>query len=590
LIESGKLTAQQIELMTPAFQKLRTAVVELSDAQKRAEGMKAFKGAVGDLDQEIAELNRQLAGNIELTRVSQVEQMLLTDAYKNLTQAEQDNIIVKAQKVDALRAALKGQIDAQKAYNEQFEKTREFIRGTFDILLEKGKSWGDKMKAIFGGIADKFKNMLLDMVTNWLTSKLMGGGQQNSSGSGGGGIGGILNGIFGGGGATSGPGGTPNFNPNGGGNVASGGGGGWGNFLNGIASNGVIGTPRVQPGGGGYNAVSQGGGGLGGLLQGLGFQKNIFTGKAMTTNMSAVSGIGAIASLIGGMIPGIAGSTISYAGMGLSIGAMFGGIGAVVGAIGGALFGAISGIFGKSKLRKKEEKIRAAGLTDALNTLRTQYDTLISDIRTLRIDPASGIAQGTSLGAQVRDQYMQMANSLKDGKTRRHAIQDVSLIDNLIKEKMALLRGVAEVAQAAGDRDRRMLPEFAGGVFMSPAFQAFRRRNGMLGGSWTGRDVLPAMLAHGEMVLNPMQQSRVRAAAGFDVFKPANIPGYAGGGMGVVNQQSAVGDQPVVVEMSIQQDAQGMFNIAAQSPSGRKVVLNVVGDGFTNDDVKFKRR
>ena len=37
--------------------------------------------------------------------------------------------------------------------------------------------------------------------------------------------------------------------------------------------------------------------------------------------------------------------------------------------------------------------------------------------------------------------------------------------------------------------------------------------------------LLAAMLAHGEAVLNPRQMATIRAQAGFDVFKTANIPG-----------------------------------------------------------------
>src|SRR5207237_647998 len=94
--------------------------------------------------------------------------------------------------------------------------------------------------------------------------------------------------------------------------------------------------------------------------------------------------------------------------------------------------------------------------------------------------------------------------------------------DGIIKQ----IRDAADMAGAAGERQRRILPEFASGVFISPEF---RRRNGFLGGTFTGRDTLPSMLAPGEMVLNPSQISRVISAAGFDAFKHAGIPGYAAG-------------------------------------------------------------
>ncbi|MEQ1645507.1 MAG: hypothetical protein ABL959_18805, partial [Pyrinomonadaceae bacterium] len=57
-------------------------------------------------------------------------------------------------------------------------------------------------------------------------------------------------------------------------------------------------------------------------------------------------------------------------------------------------------------------------------------------------------------------------------------------------------------------------------------FRNFQRMNGLLGGSWTGRDYRQALLADAEMVLNPMQQNNVRRSAGFDVFAGAGIPNY----------------------------------------------------------------
>lgn len=71
-----------------------------------------------------------------------------------------------------------------------------------------------------------------------------------------------------------------------------------------------------------------------------------------------------------------------------------------------------SSIFGGNKQRRRDEQTRNQGTLDALEALK-QFDSIISDVRTLRIDPASGIAQGTALGDNVRSQYLQMANSLR---------------------------------------------------------------------------------------------------------------------------------------------------------------------------------
>jgi hypothetical protein len=92
----------------------------------------------------------------------------------------------------------------------------------------------------------------------------------------------------------------------------------------------------------------------------------------------------------------------------------------------------------------------------------------------------------------------------------------------------------AEVqAREANRKDvaSRFTGQFARGGFIAGdalgLFKDFKRRNGMVGGGiWTGKDYLPSLLADKEIVLNPSQASRIRALAGFDVFKHAYIPNY----------------------------------------------------------------
>ncbi len=336
------------------------------------------------------------------------------------------------------------------------------------------------------------------------------------------------------------------------------------------------GTPPFNPNGGG----SSSGGGFGSLWK---FITGDRTGMTDAAGNVIVDGRGWFEKATG------AGSLFASAGPAALVGLFMSSLTERTpwkAALKGGLVGLAVSLIRRNKLRRQEEKIRNQGILDAFEQLK-QYDNIISDVRTLRIDAASGIAQGTSLGDSVRSQYLQMANSLKDKKTRTHALQDVSRIDAIITQKMAELRGVAEIAGAAAERNRRMLPEFAGGVFMSPSFMAFRRHNGMLGGTFTGRDTIPAMLSHGEMVLNPKQMAAIRANAGFDVFKTASIPGYANGGMA---QSQPVDASPSVINLSVQMDRDGMFTASAQSPTGRKILLNLVEDGFANDDLKLKRR
>lgn len=121
----------------------------------------------------------------------------------------------------------------------------------------------------------------------------------------------------------------------------------------------------------------------------------------------------------------------------------------------------------------------------------------------------------------------------------------------------------------------------------SPAFQAFRRQNGMIAGAWTGRDVIPAMLARGEMVDNPMQQQYIRSNAGRDVFRGAGIPGYADGG---VVSGSGGGFGNINVTVLVEQDASGMWHATAQSDAGQRVIAKVVEKKYSNDELKLVRR
>jgi hypothetical protein len=542
---------------------------------------KSVDSITGDLAGTLAELNEQYITGAEVTTVFRVSQELLKDTYKGLSEEQRQAILATAGQIDTMREAIKAQEEARRQYDD--------FRNTILDGLEAMEGGAGNF---FQWMQDRFKRMLREMVADWLASKFFklfyqGGNAQVQQQSGGGIFGGIFNGIFGGGRGGVGPGGTAPFNPAYFAGGATAGGGGTVGILSDLGASGNL--PSFGKGGGkGYNAAGFGNifskGGIASMLPLLGLSLGPLLGQG--------SGAGSILGGVGGLLAGGIGAAFLSPGIFGAAGS-FGATTLVplltnpftAVAAGALIVGAI--LIGRNARRRKEEKIRAQGLSEALSALK-EYDTIIADVRGLRLDPEAGIAQGTALGAQVTQNYMQMVGTLKDGKTRRIALKTLhDDIEVIIAQKMAELRGVADVARAAGDRDRRLIPEFAGGVYMSPAFQAFRRYNGMIAGPWTGRDTLPAMLGRGEMVLNPSQQASVIRGAGFDVFKGANIPGYANGGMA---QSVPVSMEPVSVQVSIQQDASGMFTVSAKSDRGRKVILDVVGEGFANDEIKTQRR
>lgn len=475
------------------------------------------------LEDEITILAR---GGKELTTYEKVLRDMERD-YKELDAAQKNDLLNKAAQIDALK-----ELNRQHAELKEFFKDslRYVFEGNFEGLFE---SWGDRIKDKFadvlGGIfatsvlgfnPNDTNNPVAKPIVNTLetTNDLLRqvvmntGGGAVGAGMGGGGLGSIFGRIFGGGGAGGqGPGGTPNWNPG-----ASGGGGRSNPMAEFLLTGGISGDEE-----GGF---SGGGGVLGNLRRLFSTQEGgLFEPINGSRTAGIMSGIGTLATIAGSMIGGRAGRVIGMAGTGMSIGAMFGGpIGAGI----GAAIGALIGLFGGGGTRRQDEATRNQGMIDAQAAIRKGFDDLITQVRFGTIEPSQAIIQGGTIGDNVRNQYLQMANSLRDSKARRHALADVSRIDGLIAQKMAELRGVVEMAQGSADRMKRILPEFAGGVFISDAFRSFQRYNGLIPGSWSGRDYRAALLADAEMVLNPSQQARVRAAAGFDAFAYAGIPNY----------------------------------------------------------------
>lgn len=567
ITESGRLTKEQIDLIQPSFQRLRGEVEKLTEAQKKAAADKAFKELLRGLDDEILDLTIQLQEYTTGLQVTRVELLLMSEAYKTLTAEQQKEAVAKAVQIDALRESLKAAGEARRAYDDMFNT----IRDSLGVLAEQG------FGAFFKNVMRKFRDFLVDLAAQWLTSKFFqmffkGGNQQAaaSSGSGNGSIFGAIQQMLSGG---NGPGATPNFNPNapsffsGGGGTSSG-----GRFdqinVSGLGSSPIPGSVAAQSAGGGFLSS------VGGLSGGL-----------------ALAGAGA--NILGGAIGGRVGGFISNIGTGVALGAQIGsiipGVGTAIGAVVGGAVGLFASILGGDPKRKrdKKENIPALnrGFTDAMAELRS----LVADVRTLRVSPDGAIARATELRSQIASGF---GIKFESNKYRKEAQK---LIATRLVEADALiveLRKAAEIANAAGERDRRLIPEFASGVFMSSGFAQqfadFQRRNGMLPGTFTGRDSMPSMLAPGEMVLNPAQQSRVRANAGTDPFVNAGIPGYAEGRAGSV-QQSGSGD--INVTVVLQQDpATGVWTAIAKSPDGRKVITEVVEEKYRNSDIRNTRR
>lgn len=473
------------------------------------------------------DLQRELEGlrgvNQELTVYQETLQKLET-IYKDISPAQKEYLLQIAQ-----------QIDAQK----QFNQTVEVLN---DVLT---KAVNGNWKGIFDSIFNELKRFLIRAASEWLASKfwkLLTGEALSGSGSGGGG-GNILGGLFGGlfGGGTSG--GTPPFNPGNFGGI---------NFGGGLSHTATHATGASGGAGGG------GGGGIG--LTGI------------------FSGIGIGANILGGLIGGKAGSVLSAVGSGIATGAALGsiipGIGTVVGAVIGGAIGFFSSIFG-SKKRKIDKQENLPKLQQGLGEAMKQLRELAADKNAIFNDPEGAIAKARDIRTQIAGGFGIQFQSKKYRQIAQQRI-DSSLAeaDRLIED----MKTMKDRAVAAKRIDEDLNANFAGGVYLSPEF---RRRNGMLAGAFTGRDTLPSMLANGEMVLNPSQIARVRENAGFDAFRGAGIPGYAGGSaIAPTATPGSFGRQPVILQpkITISMTGNGISDVQ---------ITDVVIDGLKNND-EFK--
>lgn len=536
----GEAQVDEAEKTLRAEQAKRLELQRILDIRKQVAAAAEFER---DLLARLFDLQN---GNRELSEYEKTLRRINSD-WKDISSQQKENLLNVAR-----------QIDAQKEFNDQYQETYDLIRGVLDTLTESGTSFGEKMKSIFAGIFDRFKKMLFDMTAAWLTSKIF---KAAGQGSGGFNFGNLLQ-IFTGGGAGGFGGGTPPFNPN----------------LNFTGAETFTANGAVPIGGGGgmwggWNTIKADKAKLGGIFGG---------GKMTLAGGLGLAGMAA--SVIGGMIGGRTGNVISMAGTGLSIGSMFGGpIGGAIGAGIGALVGLFMG--DPKRKRDKKEKLPALnkGFTDAFNEMQQ----LIEDVRFFRTDPDGALSKARELRSQISSGFGLSFESKKyRTESRKIIAAKLAEFDKKPDGLYEQLKQAVEIAKAAGDRQKRILPEFAGGVYFADYFKP----NGLLPGIFDAKDNILSLLSKGEMVLNPAQQARVRSAAGFDVFSLAQIPNYpranpsgrmatggiTGGGIAISG-----GSPTIIVQPNFTLYAEGInFDERAkmwiESDDGKRTTVNVI--------------
>jgi len=284
--------------------------------------------------------------------------------------------------------------------------------------------------------------------------------------------------------------------------------------------------------------------------------KNFFSGKkggifgkeGFGNNDGTYGAIGMAANLLGSAIGGKVGGFISGAGSGLAMGASIGtmfmpGIGTAIGAAVGAVAGGLMSLFGGDPKRKKDKNENLPALQKGFTDSFKELQQLAEDLKFLGIDGGGAVTKARELRSQIANGFGISFESKKYKKESQKMIaQKLAEIDRRNDADptqggiMQQIEYYAELAKGAENRNKRIVAEFATGVYMDRAFMSqygdYKRKNGMLPGTFTGKDNIRALLAEGEMVLNPSQIRQVIQNARYsqgDPFKGANIPGYANG-------------------------------------------------------------
>ena len=324
-----------------------------------------------------------------------------------------------------------------------------------------------------------------------------------------------------------------------------------------------------------------------------------------------LGGAGDIAAMVGGMVGGRWGGVISMAGTGMSIGSYFGPWGAAIGAGVGALVGLLGGDPKRKQDKKENLPALQKGFTDAFQ----EFQHLIEDLKFLNIDGGTALTKARELRAQIAGGFGIQFQSKKYKKESDKLIKlklaeiDRTDPDPLKGGLMQQVQYYAEQANAAGER-RKLVAEFATGVYMDSTFMAqygdFKRRNGMLPGTFTGKDTLPSMLAPGEMVLNPSQMMRIIRAVGYDPFVYGGVPNFPqkqpqvvkkyaeGSYIGATPALAPTGkdnDRPIVLnalfEVKVSEsDITEVAIKALETDEGKRVNFNVINEGKKQGKVK----
>ncbi len=273
----------------------------------------------------------------------------------------------------------------------------------------------------------------------------------------------------------------------------------------------------------------------------------IFGDKGFGNNVGTYGAVGAGAGMIGGLVGGRAGGFISNIGGGIALGAQIGsivpGVGTAIGALVGGGIGLLASIFGGDPKRKKDKKENLPALNKGFTDAFAEFQQLISDTKSLRVDADSALSRGTELRGQIASGFGIEFLSKKYRKQAQSLIQQKLLaIDQKPGGLMEQLQQAVEIAKAAGERRQRILPEFADGGAVSAFFT--KNFSGLVPGQYDRKDDKLIKVSGNEVVLTPKDWQPITP-----YLQAKRVPGFANGGY-VGNSGAKSGDMNFTVELN----------------------------------------
>jgi len=381
------------------------------------------------------------------------------------------------------------------------------------------------------------------------------------------------------------------------------GGGNWLDLLNQVSGGNFGGSSNASPtssGGGNWvdliNQVSNGGGQSAGSNQTLwdslkktfstgeggmfAPRKNLLTGEDSQL-AGIMGGIGNLASLAGGLIGGRVGGVLSMAGTGASLGASFGPVGAGV----GAGIGLLMGLFGGDPKRKVDKKENLPKLQQGFADAFKEFGDLIADVNALRTDPDGALSKGRELRAAIASGFgIQFASSKYRKQSQDLIKQQLGAIDAVPDGLMEQLKVAVEKAKAAGERERRILPEFADGGAVSSFFT--KHFAGLVPGAYDRKDDKLIKVSGNEVVLTPKHWQPI-----VPYLAAAKVPGFADGGINSPSGTSGIlaGAPNITVQnnlvLNIFEREDGGFDAYLDSDKGERKVKVVVNKLKLNKEI-----